>query len=87
MDVETEDFTRDDIYTLFKIVRVVNHVKACIDNGLGFNSDEIETVKNIFKNKEWFAIDRKGDRTKLPISKRVIEGLILFGLCDSLWPL
>ncbi|MDH4263528.1 MAG: radical SAM protein [Spirochaetia bacterium] len=75
LDIETPDFNRDDIYTLFKMTRLINHIKNGIDHNYPPDHDFYKNIYEIFKEKKWYAL-AKTNKAELPISKTVIESIL-----------
>jgi len=74
MDMESEEFSREDIYTLWKLSRVLNYLKKGLDLGLNPENDFFRPAVEILKNKKWTTSSKYGSRP-LPFSKKV--GLLL----------
>jgi radical SAM superfamily enzyme YgiQ (UPF0313 family) len=53
MDVETNDFDRTDIYTLFRMTRVINYCKEGIDKGLLVHHSYFDSVREIIQTGTW----------------------------------
>ncbi len=70
MDLECNEFDRDDIFTLFKLTRVFNYIKRGID--LGYSETDIffEPAFNILNNGCWYA-ENGNEKYELPFSKKV----------------
>jgi radical SAM superfamily enzyme YgiQ (UPF0313 family) len=76
LDIETGDFNRDDIYTFFKLSRLINHIKNGIDLGYTHDHDFFKTALEVFNEKKWFARTKTASR-ELPVSTSVINNLLL----------
>ena len=74
LDVETDDFDRDDVYTCFRLTRLVNHVKKGLDEGLDTDDPFFEPARRALRDAEWFA-ETKDARNSLPFSRRVAAEL------------
>jgi radical SAM superfamily enzyme YgiQ (UPF0313 family) len=53
MDLENSEFARDDIYTLFRMTRVINFLKAGVDLGKRNDSDYFEPFFMLRKKGQW----------------------------------
>ncbi len=72
MDLETPDFSRDDIYTLFRLTRVINWVKRGIDAGVQPLSDGFAAAGEVFAGGHWPAASSAGAH-ELPFSPRIAD--------------
>lgn len=72
MDVETNTFNRDDIYTLFRLTRVINHIKNGIDLGKPQDDPYFDNANEILKSGKWFAQNKNGPH-QLPFSPKVFS--------------
>ena len=70
LDLENSQFKRDDIFTCFRLVRVINYLKKCLDSGSYENDEYYQEALQILKEKNWFAKSKKGS-FELPFSKSV----------------
>ena len=70
MDLECEEFDRDDIFTLFRLTRVINYVKKGLDRQYLPGNEFYLPASEVLRDKSWVT---KGCRTKtpLPFSKKV----------------
>ena len=76
LDLETDDFNRDDIYTLFRLSRLVNHLKRGIDLGYASDHPFYGPALDALEKKEWSA-ENGTSRIELPFSKNVASILAL----------
>ena len=74
LDVETEDFRRDDVYTCFRMTRLVNHVKEGIDRGLPPDHEHFAPAIRALGEKLWHA-ESRARREPLPFSARIARRL------------
>ncbi len=70
LDVESDDFDRDDIYTLFRLTRTINYIKEGIDRHLSGDDPYFTPAQEVFAHGRWFAVSRRG-KVPLPFSQRV----------------
>lgn len=77
MDLETDEFTRDDVYTIFRLTRWVNYVKEGLDRGLGADAEYFSAAADCLRGKAW-AAGRRGEAA--PFSKAAGEALEAGGL-------
>lgn len=70
LDVETVDFDRDDVYTLFRLTRLINHAKAGIDANLNPDDRHFGHIHEFMKHGRWF-FENGGRRVPAPFSRRV----------------
>ncbi|HNX91751.1 MAG TPA: radical SAM protein [Candidatus Omnitrophota bacterium] len=70
MDLECNEFTREDIFTLWKLVRVINHIKMGLDKGHAENSPFFSEAFEIFKTCKWRTSKKYGGKS-LPFSQKV----------------
>lgn len=81
LDLETDEFSRDDVYTLFRLTRWVNYVKEGLDRGLPAHADYFAPAAECLASKAWPA-GRRGERA--PFSRAAGEtfesgGLVVRG--------
>jgi len=74
MDVETIHFTREDIYTLFRLTRLINHIKAGIDRDLNFSDAYFENAVSAVRSGQWY-FENKNKVIAAPFSRKVFESL------------
>ena len=72
MDLESNDFDREDVYTCFRMTRVFNYVKRGIDLGLDRDDEYFEPAWRVFRQRRWFAESKNG-QPPLPFSSKVAE--------------
>lgn len=53
MDLECDQFDRDDIYTMFRLTRVINYVKAGLDQGLAPDDAYFKPAITVFAHGHW----------------------------------
>ncbi len=70
MDLETETFTRQDIFTLFKLARVANYIKEGLDSGKGTQSLYFKPALQILNTGTWFT---SREHHGLPFSKAIFN--------------
>jgi radical SAM superfamily enzyme YgiQ (UPF0313 family) len=75
LDVEHEDFSRDDIYTCFKLCRVINYFKKGLDRGMTLSDPWFKPAYRIIRQGRWHAESKQG-KYPLPFSKKIYELLI-----------
>jgi radical SAM superfamily enzyme YgiQ (UPF0313 family) len=62
MDLETDSFNRNDVYTCFRMSRVFNYIKEGIDKGLARTDAYFSPAVNILKEGRWHTDPSKGSR-------------------------
>jgi len=79
MDLETPDFKRIDIYTLFKLCRVLNYLKQELDQKTHFNNPdlhiahpELDAALDCMSSGSWYAHTPTGPAA-LPFSAQVLN--------------
>ncbi|MBF0431592.1 MAG: radical SAM protein [Fibrobacteria bacterium] len=72
MDVETDAFSREDIYTLFRLSRLLNYLKEGVDKGLQTDDVYFRPAIEALHKGEWFA-ESSGGKNALPFSNKVHE--------------
>ena len=55
MDLESDEFVRDDIYTLFKLTRLANYVKNGLDKELRLDDKFFDPAIAVLKGKNWIS--------------------------------
>ncbi len=53
LDLETDQFTRTDVYTIFRLTRWVNYVKEGVDRGLPADAEYFLPAAECLENKAW----------------------------------
>jgi radical SAM superfamily enzyme YgiQ (UPF0313 family) len=75
MDVESDLFDREDIYTLFRLTRVFNYIKSGIDEGLNCDDVFFEKARLALRG-AWFA-ESKMQKAELPFSLKIRDLLAI----------
>ncbi|EKD26567.1 MAG: hypothetical protein ACD_79C01122G0001, partial [uncultured bacterium] len=70
MDLECDDFSRDDIYTLWKLSRVINYIKNGIDSGYEANNEYFKKLIQALKNGDW---NISGIKSTIALSEKIPE--------------
>ncbi len=71
LDLETADFNRDDVYTLFRLTRLVNFVKENLDEGLPPAHPRFEQAARVLRTGRWFPDEPTASGWEPPFSQRV----------------
>jgi hypothetical protein len=72
LGLATADFSREEIFTFFKLLRVINYIKKGLDQNLKERDPFFHEAKTIFKEKKWYAKTKRNSML-LPFSPRVAE--------------
>jgi len=75
LDIEIDDFSRDDIYTFFRASRMINYIKQGIDSGFPWDHVLYNPVREILREKKWYA-ESKNEKVELPYSRPVMDSLM-----------
>lgn len=84
MDTETGEFNRDDVFTIFKMSRVINHMKTGIDRGYAQDHDFFKSAVGALSGGKWFAESKTGAKVELPFSADVARKISGPGLAPNI---
>ncbi len=68
LDLETTEFTRDDVYTLFRLTRLINHVKELLDRDA--SADQFAAAATVLREGAWPTPEKSAAP---PFSRAVLE--------------
>lgn len=71
LDLESTDFCRDDIYTLFRLTRIFNWIKQQLDNSNATTAINIDAAMAILTNATWPRSSANSNSLPAPFSPRI----------------
>jgi radical SAM superfamily enzyme YgiQ (UPF0313 family) len=75
LDIEHHNFSRDDVYTCFRMARVINYIKEGLDRNLEQTDSWFEPAFKVIREGKWHAESKEG-RQALPFSKKIHSLLV-----------
>jgi hypothetical protein len=72
LDLECADFSREDVYTCFRLSRVINYIKAGLDIGHASGHPYFQPAEKVLASGNWYAESKHGN-VPLPFSPRIKE--------------